>query len=157
MRPVGLLVRRGATAAGPRVHASDKAGSRNAVIGSGAHRYECVHGWGEVPSSIHSFETHGVAVDKAGLIYVKHRAGAVPAKSLDQAQDTIVVFDPDGNFVRSFGKEYHGGGHGIDIREENGQEFLYLSCMMDVRLAAKTDTRRRGRLDQEGTHRAACL
>ena len=41
-----------------------------------------------------------------------------------------MVFDPEGKFVRSFGKEYHGGGHGIDIREENGQEFLYLSCMM---------------------------
>ncbi len=56
-----------------------------------------------------------------------------------QAQDTIVVFDPAGKFVRSFGKEYHGGGHGIDIREENGQEFLYLSCMFPVNLVVKTD------------------
>ena len=123
------------------MHASDKADDKNPVIGQGEHRYECFHGWGEVPSSIHWIETHGVAVDKAGLIYIKHRAGAHPAKSPDEAQDTIVVFDPDGKFVRSFGKEYHGGGHGIDIREENGQEFLYLSCMMDVRLVAKTDTK----------------
>ncbi len=131
----------GATASGPFVHAGDKSGDKNAVIGHGAHRYECIHGWGEVPGSIHWMETHGVAVDEAGLIYIKHRAGAHPAKSPDEAQDTIVVFDPEGKFVRSFGKEYHGGGHGIDIREENGQEFLYLSCMMDVRLVAKTDTK----------------
>ena len=124
---------------GPFVHASDKAGGEHPVIGQGEHRYECHHNWGEVPSSIHWFETHGVAIDKAGFIYIKHRAGGRIPKSPDEAQDTIVVFDPAGKFVRSFGKEYHGGGHGIDIREENGQEFLYLSCMMPVDLVVKTD------------------
>ena len=128
-----------ATASGPFVHASDKAGSDHPVIGKGEHRYECFHNWGEVPSSIRWFETHGVAIDKAGFIYIKHRAGDHKPKPGEQAQDTIVVFDPDGKFVRSFGKEYHGGGHGIDIREENGQEFLYLSCMMPVNLVVKTD------------------
>jgi hypothetical protein len=43
--------------------------------------------------------------------------------------DSIVVFDPAGKPVRSFGKEYHGFGHGIDIRRESGEEFLYLSCI----------------------------
>ena len=85
------------------------------------------------------FETHGVAIDKAGLIYIKHRAGDRIPKPGEPAQDTIVVFDPQGKFVRSFGKEYHGGGHGIDIREENGQEFLYLACMMPVNLVVKAD------------------
>ena len=121
------------------MHASDKAGSEHPVIGQGEHRYECHHNWGELPSSIHWFETHGVAIDKAGFIYIKHRAGSDFPKSTDPAQDTIVVFDPNGKFVRSFGKEYHGGGHGIDIREEDGQEFLYLSCMMPVDLVVKTD------------------
>jgi hypothetical protein len=124
---------------GPFVHASDKAGGKNAVIGSGAHRYECVHGWGEVPSSVQWHETHGVAVDKAGFIYIKHRVADQKPKTAADARDSIVVFDPEGKFVRSFGKEYHGGGHGIDIREEDGQEFLYLSCMMPVRIVVKTD------------------
>jgi hypothetical protein len=124
---------------GPFVHASDKAGSKNPVIGQGGYRYECHHNWGKVPGSIHWFETHGVAIDKDGYVYIKHRAGAAKPKSTGEAQDTIVVFDPTGKFVRSFGKEYHGGGHGIDIREENGQEFLYLSCMFPVNLVVKTD------------------
>jgi hypothetical protein len=128
-----------ASASGPFVHAADKAGARNAVVGDGEYRYECHHNWGEVPSSIHWIETHGVAIDKAGFIYVTHRAGVVKPKSPDQAQDTIVVFDPQGKYVRSFGKEYHGGGHGIDIREENGQEYLYLCCMFPVNLVVKTD------------------
>lgn len=128
-----------ATVSGPFVHASDKAGSEHPVIGKGEHRYECFHNWGEVPDSIRWFETHGVAIDKAGFIYIKHRAGDHIPKPGEHAQDTIVVFDPAGKFVRSFGKEYHGGGHGIDIREENGQEFLYLACMMPVNLVVKAD------------------
>lgn len=112
----------GALAVAPfAVHAEDKAESTHPIIGSGEHQYECHHGWGEVPDSIPWHETHGVTVDREGLIYVKHRsAGKDPI-------DTIVVFDPTGKFVRSFGKEYHGGGHGIDLRLEGNEEFLYLS------------------------------
>lgn len=128
-----------ASMSGPFVHASDKAGAKKAIVGEGDFRYECHHNWGEVPSSIRWFETHGTAVDKAGFVYIKHRAGDRIPRPGEHAQDTIVVFDPQGKFVRSFGKEYHGGGHGIDIREENGQEFLYLCCMMPVNLVVKTD------------------
>src|SRR5262245_13888665 len=83
-----------ATTSGPSVHASNKADSKAPVIGQGEHRYECHHNWGELPSSIHWFETHGVAVDKQGFIYIKHRAGDKIPKPGDAAQDTIVVFDP---------------------------------------------------------------
>jgi hypothetical protein len=65
--------------------------------------------------------THGVTVDAAGFIYIKHQGhGGTPL-------DTICVFDPQGKFVRSFGKEYYPGGHGIDVRKEGSEEFLYLS------------------------------
>ena len=137
----------------PATRRSDK----NPVIGQGEHRYECFHGWGEVPSSIRWIETHGVAVDKAGLhLHQASRRRPDPEISR-RAQDTIVVFDPDGKFVRSFGKEYHGGGHGIDIREENGQEFLYLSCMMHGETGGQDRPERRSRLDQGGTRGAARL
>jgi hypothetical protein len=128
-----------ASSSGPFVRAGNKAGDRNPIVGQEEYRYECHHNWGEVPGSIHWFETHGVAIDKAGFIYIKHRAGDKKPMAPGDAQDTIVVFDPAGKFVRSFGKEYHGGGHGVDIREENGQEFLYLSCMFPVNIVVKTD------------------
>ena len=112
--------------------ASDKSGSKNAVVGTGDHRYECVHGWGQLPDHIRWETTHGVAIDEAGLVYVKHQGhGKTP-------QDTIVVFDPQGKFVRSFGKEYYPGGHGIDIRKEGGEELLYLSDIHN-RQVVKTD------------------
>lgn len=101
--------------------ASDKAGTRKPIIGSGAYQYEVTHGWGEVPSHIRWGETHGVAVDSAGFVYIKHRT-----RIAETPMDSIAVFDPEGKFVRSWGKQYHGGGHGIDIRKEGHEEFLYL-------------------------------
>jgi hypothetical protein len=120
------------TAAVPTIlRAADKAGSKLPVVGEGEHTYEAIHGWGELPRHIVWGETHGVTIDETGLIYIKHRSTA------PEPMDAIAVFDPDGKFVRSFGKEYHGGGHGIDIRKEGGEEFLYL-CDIEHRLVAKT-------------------
>jgi hypothetical protein len=101
---------------------TDKAESKTPVVGKDEHRYECIHGWGELPAHLRWETTHGVCVDGDGLIYIKHQGfvGRPP-------QDTIVVFDSKGKFVRSFGKDYYPGGHGIDLRKEDGQEYLYLS------------------------------
>ncbi len=120
------------TAVGPTIlKATDKSGGKLPVLGTGDHQYEAIHGWGELPSHVKWGETHGVAVDETGLIYIKHRNNS------PEPMDAIVVFDPTGKFVRSFGNEYHGGGHGIDIRKENGEEYLYL-CDVKNRLVAKT-------------------
>lgn len=115
------------------VHASDKSGSKLPIVGEGEHTYEVTHGWGELPSSVRWGETHGVGIDEAGQIYIKHMA-VIPEPEMD----AIVVFDPSGKFVRSFGKEYHGGGHGLDIRKEGGEEFLYL-CDIKNRVVVKSN------------------
>src|SRR5688572_6531897 len=117
--------------------AADKAGTKSSVVGSGEHTYECHHNWGELPSHVVWGDTHGVAIDEAGLVYIKHRNNG------REHMDAIVVFDPAGKFVRSFGDEYNGGGHGIDIRKEGGQEFLYL-C--DVKHGVVTKTTLKGEL-----------
>ena len=100
--------------------AADKSGSRPPVIGPEGHRYETHHDCMQIPSHIRWQDTHGVAIDAEGLIYVKHRT------MTPDPQDAIVVFDRHGKFVRSFGREFHGGGHGIDIRRDGAEEFLYL-------------------------------
>ena len=106
----------------PNITTAAKAGSKPAIVGEGAFQYECHHGWGAVPEHIRWADTHGVAIDGEGFVYIKHRGGG------KEPMDTIAVFEPGtGKFVRSFGKEYFGGGHGIDIREEEGEEYLYLS------------------------------
>jgi hypothetical protein len=114
------------------VRAGDKGGTKNPVIGKGDYRYECVHGWGKLPRHIHWETTHGVCIDEAGLVYIKHQGHG------QHPMDTIVVFDAKGKFVRSFGKGYYPGGHGIDVRKEDGQQFLYLSDIFH-RQVIKTD------------------
>lgn len=115
------------------IWADDKSASKLPVIGEGEHTYEVIHGWGELPDTIRWGETHGVGIDESGLIYIKHMA-VIP----EPLMDAIAVFDPDGKFVRSFGREYHGGGHGLDIRKEGGEEFLYL-CDIKNRVVVKSN------------------
>jgi hypothetical protein len=37
----------------------------------------------------------------------------------------MVVFGHQGKFVKSWGKEFQGGAHGLHIRKEGSTEFLY--------------------------------
>jgi hypothetical protein len=120
-------------AAGPVIlHATDKAGSRRPVIGSGAHTYEAYHDWGTLPPSIRYGNTHGVCVGSQGHIYIHHTVGAE-----SDSADTMVVFDAKGTFVKSWGKDFKGGAHGLHIRKEGRDEFLYL-CDTKRALMVKT-------------------
>ena len=93
------------------------------AVGSGEHKYECHHNWGQLPADYGWQTTHNVALDSHGQVYITHQG----TKGTKQNVDTVLVFDPHGKFVRSFGKEWHNGGHGIEIRKEGSDEFIYLS------------------------------
>ncbi len=101
--------------------ATDKAGAKRPVTGAGEHLYEVIHDWGELPRSISYGNTHGVCVDAQGHVYVHHTVHASSS-----SDDTMVVFDSKGKFVRSWGNEFKGGAHGLHIRREGREEFLYL-------------------------------
>jgi len=111
-----------ATAAVPFIlHADDKAGSKRPVLGSGDHTYEAYHDWGELPAGLRYGNTHGVVEDSQGRIYVHHTVHAT-----SESSDSMVVFDSKGKFIKSWGKEFKGGAHGLHIRKEGSTEFLYL-------------------------------
>ena len=99
-----------------------KAEEKNPVIGVEGHKYQCVHNWGELPGEFEWQTTHNVALDAAGNVYITHQG--LPKK---KGMDTVFVFDPKGKYIRSFGRDWHGGGHGIEIRKEGGEEFIYFS------------------------------
>ncbi len=103
------------------LRADDKSGSQLPVIGSGAHTYEVHHDWGELPATIKYGNTHGVIEDSQGRIYVHHTVNAA-----SESSDSMVVFDDKGKFVKSWGKEFKGGAHGLHIQKEGSTEFLYL-------------------------------
>lgn len=110
-----------ALALAPLVRAANKSGLGPVIVGEGEHRYECIHDWGTLPGDIAFGNTHGVAQDSRGNIYIKHTVHASSIKA-----DSIVVFDPDGKFIRSWGPQYKGGAHGLHLSREKDGEFLYL-------------------------------
>lgn len=100
---------------------ADKSGSRAPILGEGEHQYEALHDWGALPANIRYGNTHGVCEDSQGHIYIHHTV-----HSTSETPDTIVVFDQDGKFVRSWGGQFKGGAHGLSICKEGSEEFLYL-------------------------------
>ena len=117
-----FLAAAGSAAAAPLfLHATDKAGTKLPILGEGDHTYEAIHDWGELPRTIKYGNTHGVCEDSQGHIYIHH---TVHASS--ESHDTLVVFDEKGKFVRSWGKQFKGGAHGLSICKEGNEQFLYL-------------------------------
>jgi hypothetical protein len=101
--------------------ATDKAGSKAPILGEGEHQYEAIHDWGELPRTIKYGNTHGVCEDSQANIYIHHTV-----HSGSDSSDTMVVFDHSGKFIRSWGRQFKGGAHGLTIRKEGSEEFLYL-------------------------------
>src|ERR1700692_1821594 len=52
--------------------ATDKAGSKRPVIGSGEFTFEVYHDWGVLPAGLKYGNTHGVCEDSHGQIYIHH-------------------------------------------------------------------------------------
>ncbi|MEI6475029.1 MAG: hypothetical protein WCO75_06520 [Planctomycetota bacterium] len=103
------------------------------IVGSGSTRYEVHHDWLVPPPGGAAFgDTHGVAQDAKGNIYLAHTV-----HSSSTLKDAVYVYSSDGKFLRSFGKEFAGGAHGMDLHTENGTEFLY-HCDTGRRMVVKT-------------------
>lgn len=121
LKIAGLATTSALLGGAPFIRASDKAGAKTPVLGSGEHTYEAIHDWGELPANIAYGNTHGVAEDSQGRIYIKHTVHKSSLKA-----DAVVVFDPAGKFITSWGAEFKGGAHGLHLAKEGGREFFYL-------------------------------
>ena len=105
------------------VFGASRFASKELVIGEGDFRYRVDHGFLQLPSQYSWQTTHNVAVDSANNLYVIHE-GRENLKD----HPSIFVFDDAGKFIRAFGNQYQGGGHGIEVRKEGGEEFLYVAA-----------------------------
>jgi len=110
----------GALAAPAILGAQNKSGTKLPVIGEGDHKFEVIHDWGQLPSHIKWGNTHAVAQDSNGNIYIHHTVNAG-----SQSPDSVAVFDEKGKFVRSFGAMFRGGAHGMHYNKEGRNEYLY--------------------------------
>ena len=84
-----------------------------AVLGSGEHRYRVVENWAKLPEGWEFKDVAAVAVDRKDRVYVFNRG-----------EHPMIVFDREGNFLRSWGEGTFPRAHGIHIdRDDN----LYLT------------------------------
>jgi len=128
---VGAALVGAAALSAPAVVTASKTDTQ-VVLGEGDYRYEVHHAWPQLPSKYSWQITHNVAVDKNDNLYVIHE-GRADLKD----HPSIFVFDASGKFIRAFGSEFQGGGHGIEVREEEGEEFLYVCAYQQVKSFAK--------------------
>lgn len=120
-----------ATLAAPALLTASKTDSR-VILGQGDYKYEVTHAWPQLPNQFSWQTTHNLATDKAGNVYVIHEG----QREL-RDHPSIFVFDPEGKFVRAFGSQFQGGGHGIEVREEDGEEFIYACGYQNVKAFSK--------------------
>ena len=96
--------------------AQDEAGDGAENLGAGEHVYRWVPGWLQVPGR-ELGNTHGdLIVDSAGRLYVN-----------TDTERAVMVFAPDGTFLRSFGEELAGGLHGMCLTRRGEDELLWLA------------------------------
>jgi hypothetical protein len=83
-------------------------------MGAGIMTFDTVPGWGhDADGKSILGGTHGsVVIDKAGNIYTSADIG-------------VFVFSPDGKLVRRFATPDHGKIHDMEIRDEDGVEYIY--------------------------------
>lgn len=96
------------------------------TVGSGRHVYEWIENWARPPKGARFGYTHGVCVDRQGRVYIHN-----------QSEHAMMVFDPEGLCVKTWGREFAAGAHGLTLGEEGGEEFLYLSDI-ERRIVVKT-------------------
>ena len=100
--------------------------SQRVRAGSGEFAYESVPNWCQVPADRKGVlgPTHGgVVVDKAGNVYF----------SMDSGPAALMVYSPDGKFLRSLGGKDMTGIHGMVIRDEGGEQFIYAAHLAGKR------------------------
>ncbi|MCA9048234.1 MAG: hypothetical protein KDA89_05870, partial [Planctomycetaceae bacterium] len=102
------------------------------ITGSGEYTFRVRHNWPQLPDRFQWQTTHNVAVDAAGNLYVIHEG-----RKEQKDHPAIFVFDAEGKFVRAFGSQFQGGGHGIEVRQEGSEEFLYVAAYQQVKCFAK--------------------
>ncbi len=74
------------------------------VVGSGEYRYEVVEGWGKLPDKWTFKEVAAVGIDRNDNVYCFTRG-----------DHPVIVFDRDGNFLRSWGEGTFKRAHGATI------------------------------------------
>src|SRR5437764_14566241 len=78
------------------------------IVGSGAYRYQVNENWAKLPDGWSFKEVGGVGVDSRDNVYVFNRG-----------EHPMIVFDRDGNFLRSWGEGTFPRAHGVYVAPDD--------------------------------------
>ena len=98
------------------------------ILGDGAHKYEWISNWAKLPEGMkYVGSTHGnVSIDAKDRVYFN-----------TDTDNAVMVFTPDGKYVKSFAKEFKGA-HGMWICKEGDKEVLWLCSLGRSEVAKMT-------------------
>ncbi len=103
------------------------------VIGHGDFKYEVVPGWGQLdPERTPVANCHEMSEDSAGRLILFQT----------DVRNNVVIYDKSGKLLETWGTEYPGA-HGLDIVNENGEDFLFLT---DTRKGLVVKTTMKGKV-----------
>ncbi len=87
------------------------------IVGQAPLSYRWQGNWLRLPPEMKLGNTHGgIAVDAAGRVYVN-----------TDTENAVLVFEPDGKFVKAWGKDFRGGAHGMLIHGAAGAQSMILA------------------------------
>ncbi len=78
------------------------------IIGDGAYRYQVIENWGRLPPGFRWQEVAAVGVDSKDNVYVFARG-----------KHPMIVFDREGNFLRSWGEGLFSRAHGLHVAPDD--------------------------------------
>jgi len=82
--------------------------SKPSILGTGKHRYRVVENWAKLPDGWEFKDVAAVAVDSKDRVYCFNRG-----------EHPMIVFDREGNFIRSWGEGTFPRAHGLHIDEND--------------------------------------
>src|ERR1043165_7805352 len=85
--------------------------NKPAILGAGKHRYRVVENWAKLPEGWEFKDVAAVAVDSKDRVYCFNRG-----------EHPMIVFDREGNFIRSWGEGTFPRAHGLHI---DANDILY--------------------------------
>ena len=106
----------GCSMIGPRV-LWHQPGMKDVIIGHNSHRYKVDLHWGDLnPRKYPVRDCHEMVMDRAGRLYLL----------TNHTRNNVMIYNSSGRLVGSWGTEFPGA-HGLTIKDEGGEEFLYIS------------------------------
>ena len=83
------------------------------IVGKGEYAYEMVEDWAKLPDGWFFGDIGGIGIDSKDNVYIFHRG-----------EHPLMVFDRDGNFLRSWGDGLFPRAHGVHVGPDDG---IYLT------------------------------